>query len=205
MEDIMRLDPVNYSLDRYNYNLAEIICIRSWAYLQLVKIWGDVPYFENSVKDLDAMTDIAPMSGDDILIKLDSQMTYIANPTFASAYTVSGMGNTYYSQFNNRSCPLLLSEIQLYRGEYGKADKTMRVFFPYGSLYRCSRTGAGEYNWIKQFIFGNSGFFTSTTGMALQFDGSRGQKNSVPTKGCDAKHSNSEVEQPPGHRSAANG
>lgn len=178
LQNILNLDQTNYSLEKYNYNVAEIICIRSWAYLQLVKIWGDVPYVENTVANVGQITNIPPMHGDDILVKVEKEMTDLAFPVLTTASNPTGMGTLYYTQFNNRSCPRLLADINLYLGNYVRVTEILNPFGPWKSPGQAGLSFQLEFNWIKQFytlFLGN----TYTTQMIIQFDGSKGQKNNL--------------------------
>jgi len=179
LENILKIDPVNYSLDKYNYNVAEITCIRSWAYLQLVKIWGDVPYVVNTVTNVDQITNIAPLPGDIILAKIEKDMTDNAYPVLQTAVNPSGMGNLYYTQFNDRSCPRLLADINLYLGNYIRATEILRPFGPWGFGMSIGNATTLGFKWITQFNNLFLGNFLYATQFIIQFDGSKGQKNNL--------------------------
>lgn len=179
LQDIVKLDPLNYSPDKYDYNVAEITCIRSWAYLQLVKIWGDVPYVENTVTLVDQITNIPASPGDEILVKIEKEMTDKAYPVLTTALNPSGMGNLYYTQFNNRSCPRLLADINLNLGNYVRASDILRPFGPWGFGMSIGNSTQLKFNWIKQFNNLFLGNFLYATQFIIQFDGSKGQKNNL--------------------------
>lgn len=185
LSDIQRLDPLNYSLGIYNFNIGEIICIRSWAWFQLVKIWGDVPYFESTVTDIAALQNIGPTSGDVILAKILNDLETIAYPQMVKVPQGSMSNLSFLTQFENRSCPYLISEIALYMNDYTKSWQYISPFAPYGfdqnNAYRCGwmNAFANGPNWIKQFVFNNGNDWQFSVGMTIQFDGSRGQKNNL--------------------------
>ena len=178
LDDIERLDPVNYTLEKHNFNVAEIICIRAWAYLQLVKIWGDVPYYENAITDLTQVVDIAPTSGDVILAKIEKEVEEQSYPVLKYAL---GNNVTLYSQFQSLTCPLLLSEINLYLGNYSKSADWIRPMAPYGiettRVFGCSR--AGSPGFINNFRWNSGADWQYSTLFGIPFDGSKNQKNNL--------------------------
>ena len=176
LQEIQRLDPLNYSLDRYNYNIAEITAIRAWGYLQLVKIWGDVPYVENTVTNADEITDIPVTEGNVILAKIEKEVCDKSYALFVSAMSPSGMSNLFYTQFNNRTVPFLIAELNLYLGNYPKVWNYVYKFVFTDHNYNCK--GATINNWIQQFSYGGSGF-SSCIALTILFDGSKGQKNNL--------------------------
>lgn len=183
LNEIQRLDPVNYTLERFNYNVGEITCIRSWAYLQMVKIWGDVPYVENSVTNTDDIGDIAPSPGNVILEKIEKEMTELAFPAMKSALRPSAMGfKIFYSQFNNLTVSVLLSEINLNLGKYQVAYDWMRPFAPYGynqqDSYWSQYYPAANVPYTRQFGYDIYEWYMNA-GQYILFDGSKGQKNNL--------------------------
>lgn len=178
LDDIERLDPVNYTLEKHSFNVAEIICIRAWAYLQLVKIWGDVPYYENNITDFQQVKDIAATSGNVILATIDKEVTEKSYPILKYAL---GNNTTLYAQFQSLTCPLLLSEINLYLGNYSKSADWIRPFAPYGietsRIFGCGRSAAPAF--INNFRWNSGTDWQYSTLFGIPFDGSKGQKNNL--------------------------
>ncbi len=178
LDDIERLDPVNYTLEKHKFNVAEIICIRAWAYLQLVKIWGDVPYYENAITDLQQVKDIAPTKGNVILATIGKE---VAEESFPYLQYTLGNNPLLAAQFQSLTCPFLLHEINLYLGNYAKAADWIRPFIPYGieqsAIYGLSRAGAPGF--INSFLWNSGTEWQYSTIMAIPFDGSKGQKNNL--------------------------
>ncbi len=179
LEEIERLDPVNYTPEKRNFNTAEIICIRAWAYLQLVKIWGDVPYYENSITDLSQVVDLAPTPGAVILATIEKEVSEQANPIMQ---TTLGTSNTLlYAQFQNMNTPVLLQEIDLFLGNYIKSANWVNKFVPYGAeatQYFGAKRAAAP-NFINNFRWNSGTDWSGSVFMAIPFDGSKGQKNNL--------------------------
>lgn len=179
LEEIERLDPVNYTLEKRNFNIAEIICIRAWAYLQLVKIWGDVPYYENSITDLNQVADIAPAKSEVILATIQKEVVEKAYPILR--YTLGTSNTLLYAQFQNVNVPVLLQEIDLFIGNYSRSANWVNMYVPYaaeqGRYWGCQK--AGVPNFINNYRWNSGSDWSGSVHMALPFDGSKGQKNNL--------------------------
>jgi len=184
---IYRKDPVNYSLDKYNYNVAEIICIRAWAYLQMVKIWGDVPYVQNTVKNVDEIKDIPSSAGDFILTQVEKEVREIAIPIFLPMTKPATMANAFYTQWNTISVPVLCAELNINLGNYTRADEYLRFFVPFGVgdgvqfrlIDAINGRNTGSLNWIQQFPMSSGYGWSYLEAMCIDFDGTKGQKNNL--------------------------
>ena len=179
LKNLSILDPVNYSIDKYNYNYAEIVYIRGWTYLQLVKIWGDVPYITNSVTMASQMTDIAPTAKAVILQSIEKDLS--DNYATMQLFNGTGLNTTdskiFKGQFNNSSARVLLAEVNLYLGNYVKAHY---ILIPNGAAVGIFRMDGGEYSaWETGFEFANVSKINSLYAQYIDFDGSKGQKNSL--------------------------
>jgi hypothetical protein len=178
LDEVGRLDPVNYTPEKHNFNVAEIICIRAWGYIQLVKIWGDVPYYENTITHLEQVKDIAPIRGDSILAIINKEVEEQAYPVLKSTLAINPL---LAAQFQGLSCPFLLHEINLLLGDYSKAADWIRPYIPYGiestSIYGLASSRAP--NFINSFRWNTGTGWQYSTIMAIPFDGSKNQKNNL--------------------------
>ena len=179
LEEIERLDPVNYTLEKRNFNTAEIICIRAWAYLQLVKIWGDVPYYKNSITNLSQVVDIAPANRKVILDTIQKEVAEQAYPIMKN--TLGSSNNLLYAQFQNMNILFLLQEIDLFLGNYSRSADWVKMFVPYagenGRYFGVQKAGAP--NFINNFRWNSGADWSGSVVMAIPFDGSKGQKNNL--------------------------
>ena len=174
--NILRTDPVNYPLAKYTFNLAEITCIRAWTYLQLVKIWGDVPYISTDITSVDQITAVAPEKRDVILGRILKDVK--DNYTVMQASWIRG---TYDSRavFSSSGSKFLLSEIYLESGDLPNAWQTIIPTLPFGERDAQTR---GEISFSAtppywpQRVFQFSG---NEWAFFIDFDGSKGQKNSL--------------------------
>ena len=193
LEKILHLDPVNYTVERYNYNLAEVMYIRVWAYMQIVKIWGDAPYIDFSVTSIEQLKDIAAMKSSDILAKIETDalryypIMLTATPTSTSigGGTISGTEmRIFRAQFNNFAAQCLLTEIYVYQGNYAKAKDVINTLFPFGNSSNGSSgfggmAGFADDRWEWLFISYIGGDNIDSRAMYIDFDGSKGQTNSL--------------------------
>ncbi|MDB5121789.1 MAG: RagB/SusD family nutrient uptake outer membrane protein [Sphingobacteriales bacterium] len=193
LEKLSRVDPINYTAERYNYNIAEVAYIRAWTYLQLVKIWGDVPYIEHTVTTVDQLTDNPPVQADIILenIEKDALKYYsimlLANPVSNPGAGLNIAGSEIRilrGQFNSFAAQCLLGEIYVYRGNYSKAKDILGGLVPFGNA---SNGNVGVFG-ITTYDYSNywQVFRSMSTGEAndgralyIDFDGSRGQTNNL--------------------------
>ena len=179
LKDLTVLDPVNYSIDKCNFNIAEIVYIRGWTYLQLVKIWGDVPYITNSITMAAQMTDIAPTARAVILDTVEKELS--DNLPFMLSLVTAGLNSNdvknLRGQFNVLSAQMLLGEVNLYTGNYTKANKLFSPLFNTNGF----RMELAEYSkWETEFpMAGTNNTVAPFYTQFIDFDGSKGQKNSL--------------------------
>ncbi len=192
LDKIIRVDPVNYSVDRYNYNIAEVMYIRVWAYMQIVKIWGDAPYVDFSVTSVEQLKDISAMKSSDILAKIETDaLKYYPIMLTASPSSSAIGGNIagseiriFRAQFNNFAAQCLLSEIFLYRGNYARAKDILGQLVPFGNALNgnagaFSMTSYDYGTWQNLFISVPTGEANDGRALYIDFDGSKGQTNSL--------------------------
>jgi len=186
LNDILKADPVNYNRGVYISNCAEVYYIRAWTYLQLVKIWGDVPYITNSVTSVDQIVDIAPEKSATIIKRIlkDAEDNYNTILTINAA----GVGDAdlilAMGQFRYLNGRCLLAELYVYDGNYTKAweiisplafdgedgNTTNGIF---GMYYRSWRDWDIAYDRRDQFRY------IKGVGMAINFDATKSQTNNL--------------------------
>lgn len=162
---------------------AHAIVIRSWAYLQLVKIWGNVPYISDNVFTIDSLKDVAASPLNDVLGN-------VANDLKSQLPMSDVWDQVVYNnnKFTNVTARMLMAEIYTWMGQYENAYDVIKKFLPFQnnpylsvdgsqvffSLYESFRPAGTE--WIRRFTFP---FQTLVAAQFIVFDGSRGQKNSI--------------------------
>lgn len=196
LDQLTRVDPVNYTSGIYTSNVAEVKYIRCWAYLQMVKIWGDVPYVDFSVTTASQVQNLPASKADTILSKIQADaIAYyptmlLANPVTGTATGQNIAGSeirNFRAQFNSFAATCLLSEIYLYNGNYGKAKETLGQLLPYGNATNGNTgifgmTNGGEYDyglWQNLFISVATGDANDGRALYIDFDGSKGETNSL--------------------------
>ncbi|WP_106831392.1 RagB/SusD family nutrient uptake outer membrane protein [Parabacteroides pacaensis] len=189
LKKILLNDPVNYTQGKYEYNVVEIKYIRIWAYFQLVRIWKDVPYVEESITSVEQLKEREPVSDTEILSRIIRE----AEDNFAGIQdfrmpTGSGVTNvmTSRSQFTAQSARFLLTDMYLYVEDYVKAWELIRPVLPFGEpnfeqVYGiASSIGNSGYRWYDWVLSAQdkSKMFAEWC-MYVDFDGSKGQKNNL--------------------------
>lgn len=189
LKQIMRNDPVNYTLGKYEYNVVEVKYIRIWAYFQLVRIWKDIPYVDRSVMALDKIRDTEVVSGEEVMKRILAEaeenfagMQNIQMPVRSNVLEVV----TSRSQFTAQAARFLLTDLYLYMEEYPKAWDMIRPILPFGEpdfeqLWGiASSIGGGGYRWYDWVLSGQdkTKMFAEWC-LYVDFDGSKGQKNSL--------------------------
>jgi starch-binding outer membrane protein, SusD/RagB family len=188
LQQINRLDPINYNTDRMNQNIAEVKYIRAWTYLQLVKIWEDVPYIDTPVNSVDDINNIAATKSNIIIDRIIKDAEDAA-PLMLPLSSNNVDMKVKRSQFNPDAARCLLAELYLYAGNYSKAWETIRPLSPYtysNLLFKMTQFAGGESGTplYAQYpnVFtatNNSYLFQSYWAFFIDFDGSKGQKNSL--------------------------
>ena len=183
---IRRNDPVNYVQSRYETNLAELIYVRAWVYLTLVKIWDRVPYIDYSVTSIEQIHNEAPVDGKIILenilediIKYEPQIStleYLAPNSDLDIVRSRTM-------FTKPAAAFLKSEIYLYLDEIEKAYQAIRTYLPGG--YIDQNVNKGVTPWTERAIIDNiyhgynNGICVKQWVFFIEFDASRGQTNNL--------------------------
>ncbi|WEK19967.1 MAG: RagB/SusD family nutrient uptake outer membrane protein [Candidatus Pedobacter colombiensis] len=169
----------NYGEDAMKADISEVIAIRSWAYFQLVKIWGDVPYTENFVSTFDQVTNIAPLKGNEILKKLTKDLEGAVN----TGLFVTALGGTAETErFNYYSIRYMMAEMYLNTGEYQKAYEILSTFVPFnymnGQTFRMDTYVKAD--WITQFATNVvTGAQVKSWVQCIKFDVNRNQTHHI--------------------------
>lgn len=122
----------------YEYQfILEALFMRSYAYFELVKNWGDVPYITSSSKDAFQDFNVAPMPADYILDQLVAQLKLTHqwsldywNGTFQYwGYYGQGLDTEPWQRemANYGAVLALLIEIYNYQGKYDEVLKTWEI------------------------------------------------------------------------------
>lgn len=195
LSQLTRVDPVNYTSGIYTSNVAEVVYIRCWAYMQMVKIWGDVPYVDFSVTTASQVQNLPALKADTILVKIQNDAVkyyptmLLANPVTGSA-TGTGIGGTelrnFRAQFNNYAAICLLSDIYLYNGNFAKAKETLGQLLPFaqvvnanGGIFSMVANNFDYGGWQNEFVSFTAGDGNDSRALFIDFDGSKGQTNSL--------------------------
>ena len=183
---ILILDPINYSYDKYKFDIAETKYVRAWAYLQMVKIWEDVPYISQSITSADQITEVAPEKANTILqnilkdvIENFDQLQVARLPSNSSFTNI----NISRSQFTAQSARFLLSDIYLELGDFIKAYNTILPMLPFGERDNETQKGISPSLsprfWYEKINGLMAEALYKEWGLYIDFDGSKGQKNSL--------------------------
>jgi hypothetical protein len=188
LKQINRLDPVNYNSERLNQNIAEILYIRAWTYLQLVKIWEDVPFVDSSITSVEQIIDVPPSKSVTIIDRILKDAEEGA-PLMLPLSSNNVDMRVKRSQFNPDAARCLLAELYMYAGRYSDAWETIRPLSPYtysNLLFKMTQFAGGESGtplyaqYPNVFTsFNNAYLFQSYWAFFIDFDGSKGQKNSL--------------------------
>ena len=190
LDQLVRVDPVNYSAERYNYNAAEVVYIRLWTYMQLVKIWGDVPYIDYTVNTVADLKSIPAMKQAEMLAKLEVEALKYYPVMLTATPSSSAVGGNiagsevriFRAQMNNFAAQCLLTEIYVHRGNYAKAKDILSTLVPFGNA---SSGNGGVFgitsydynNYEKLFISVPTGDANDGRAFYIDFDGGKGQTN----------------------------
>lgn len=192
LDEIIKNDPVNYNRNIYLINKAEVYYIRAWTYLQITKIWGDVPYIASSVTKAEDVSSL-PVTKSEVIIKnilkdAENNLQYLLT---LSATSLGG-GDNYFltsGQWRDSNARCLIGELYLYDQNYPKALEVMRPIFPLGAQNNTTADGSNSLAelgmFTGQFTQWNIGFdrsngnYNKQVVMALNFDATKGQTNSL--------------------------
>jgi hypothetical protein len=190
LDKLTRVDPVNYTVERYNYNVAEVIYIRSWTYLQMVKIWGDVPIIDQSITSVDQITNVAPSKAEVVLAKIqDEAAKYypimltanpVSNPAAGQNFAGTEIRN-FRAQFNSFAAICLMTELYLYNNNYDKAKEAISQLLPYGTagIFNVGDSFFDYGLWSNSFGAYTGGDANNGRALFIDFDGSKGQTNNL--------------------------
>lgn len=127
-----------FTQSQYEQRYADIVCIRSWIYLQLGIQYGSIPYITEPIETLDDVKNVTKyprISFDELLDKL---VTLTEGLTYKSPYD-SGSSlvvtvDTYNTAkfFINKEC--LLGDLELWKGNYLSAATHYKNVMETGSL-----------------------------------------------------------------------
>jgi starch-binding outer membrane protein, SusD/RagB family len=188
LKEINKIDPVNYNTVILDQNIAEVLYIRAWTYLQLIKIWDDVPFIDNSITTVEQIKDIPPSKSSVILDQIIKDAEGAA-PLMLPLTSNNVDMKVKRSQFNPDAARCLLAELYLYADRYSDAWETIQSLSPYtysNLLFKMTQFAGGESGTplYAQYpnVFtatNNSYLFQSYWAFFIDFDGSKGQKNSL--------------------------
>jgi len=181
-DNLCNINP-DFGSDLRDLYKAHAIIIRAWTYLQLVKIWGDVPYISNNVYDLSTLTDVAASPSSEILTKIanDVNLQLPRSDVFVSNGT---------NMFTYPTVRMLLCEIYMWNQQYENAYDIVKKFLPFINNPPFSVDGSQVfYSYFESFRYAGTAWLTKynfskansnvTAGQYIAFDGTRGQKNSI--------------------------
>lgn len=131
---------------------SDIGALRSFLYLQLGIHFGEVPYVTSSLKDIDAVKNIANFPRLSFNVLLDSLINFTETLPFKDAYptgtnlniTVDGYPTEKF--FINKNC--LLGDLYLWKGNYQVAAEKYR------QVMEIATAGAFGENYYSQYKIG---------------------------------------------------
>ncbi|MDB5003317.1 MAG: RagB/SusD family nutrient uptake outer membrane protein [Mucilaginibacter sp.] len=192
LDQIIKNDPVNYNRNIYLINKAEAYYIRAWTYLQITKIWGDVPYITTSVTKAEDVSNL-PVTKSETIIKnilKDAENNFVYLQTLSA--TSLGASNDFLltsGQWRDSNSRVFLAELYLYDQNYQKALETMRNIFPLGAQNNTTADGSNAQaelgmvtGQFTQWTIGfdrSSGNYNKQVVMALNYDATKGQTNNL--------------------------
>jgi len=140
----------------YNHMMGEVLWLRAWAYLTLVKNWGDVPFITTPIytaQDVQAM----PVTNEDkILDQLEIDLTWAVEHLWNN-WAWAAMPTYWNHETINMAAGVdLLGDVLLHRNKYIEAwSRTvlLRVIDP--DVFQVQSTGSREY-WNNSFNLGSS-------------------------------------------------
>lgn len=191
-DEIAKIDPV-YSTNAYSLNVAEVTYIRAWTYLQLVKIWGDVPFVEDGAITADQIKSLPVLNGDVIIKKL-AKACEASLPMMNLLNQETGFGGgdqvNLAGQFNQRNSRILLAELYVYAGDYVQAWTTIQSYYIGADLANPTKTNTNEtapfnmftgqwQNWHTAFDRSNVNDYGKMVALTINFDGSKNQFNNL--------------------------
>ena len=188
LDEILRKDPVNYNRTIYLSNKAEVYYIRAWTYLQLVKIWGDVPFITGSITTVDQIKNLSPEKRE-VIIK---SILKDAEANFSTLLTITNTGLSQtdkmltFGQFYDISARCLLADLYVHDKNYPKAWEVVSVFSPTGYNGDPPTAGGvmGMYSgqwteWHNVYDRFNVNNILTQVGLSINFDATRRQTNNL--------------------------
>lgn len=187
LNEILKADPVNYNRAVYLSNCAEVYYIRSWTYLQLVKIWGDVPFITSSITSYDQIKDLAPEKSATIIKRILKD----AQENFNTILTINHDGANNddkvltMGQFRDINGRCLLAELYVYDGNYSQAWEIINPLAIMSHNGDASETGIFGMFWMQwgnwHILYDRSDLTRYIKGVSLSinFDATKNQTNSL--------------------------
>lgn len=182
IEGLQHLNSVNqdYTSDLMAIDLAEVKVIRGWTYFQMVKIWGDVPYMDKFIQDIDQIKDVPATSGDSILKKVAIDLEGAVTKGLFVTPTNANVTDAY--RFNYYSIRYMMAEIYVNLGQYLKAREALGTYIPVNPInsqyYRMDTYAKAD--WITQFSVNTyTGTQLKSWLQYINFDDVRNQKHSL--------------------------
>ena len=140
----------------YNHIIGEVLWIRAWAYLTLVKNWGDVPFITEPVYSVQDVVAIQPTCADCILDQLEADLAWavrhlIMNWAWARLPTYWN-----HETVNMAAGVNLLGDVLLHRDKYEQAwsrSALRKVIDP--AVFDVQPNGSREF-WNNSFNLGRA-------------------------------------------------
>ena len=138
----------------FNHIMGEVLWIRAWAYLTLVKNWGDVPFITKPVYSVQDVQPLEPASQDVILDQLEIDLAWAVEQVWVN-WSWAGMPKYWNHETVNMAAAVnLLGDVLLHRDKYEQAwskSALQKVVEP--GVFTVQPGGGREY-WNDSFKLG---------------------------------------------------
>ena len=155
----------------YNHIMAEVLWLRAWAYMTLVRNWGDVPFITDPVYSAVDIKAYPVTPEDEILDQLEKDLSWaVANLNVNWSW---GQGTSIDAMWNHETVNMcagvnLLSEVLIYRNKYSDAWSTSALLKIMEPTY-VDGTDGHEENWNNSFNLTGLNFDSGKEWFNVQF------------------------------------
>jgi hypothetical protein len=140
----------------YNHMIGEVYWLRAWAYLNLVKNWGDVPFITEPVYTAQDVRALPPVPEDQILDQLEKDLNWAVEHLWNNWSWASMPVYWNHETVNIAAGVDLLADILIYRDKFDEAwsrNVCRRIMDP--EVFQEQPNGSREY-WNDSFNLGGT-------------------------------------------------
>ncbi len=177
----------------YDMVVAEVLWMRAYAYLQLVRSWGDVPFFTTPMYTVeDAKNSMSVFTDRDLILnQLEKDLLWVSDHSWLNwNWTNYIYGAWNHQTMNSCSALNLLADVYMVRGKYNEAwsnNCLLKIVHPgfyspanehyYDSWSIAGTAFQGGKSWqfvlwrvANEFASGSGGSIWREQGLVLAFD-----------------------------------